>query len=280
MDAMHPCVDGRSHYQVVGHVEEEDREITRREPLRESCRLQAWGSLAARPTMAVVCGRFSNQAPSSAVRERFQVELPADYRERTNIAPTQPVLAIRHRDVDEAVMLRWGLIPVWASDIKVGSKLINARAESLAEKASFKELLETRRCLIPADGFYEWRVTDGKKQPLWFRVDGGALFSFAGLWTAWRDREHDERVESCTIITTAANELVARVHDRMPVILDRTAEQAWLDPEQDGHEAAALLLPFPAERMSAFTVSPSLNSVNNDGADLTADAEPVELRAA
>jgi putative SOS response-associated peptidase YedK len=232
--------------------------------------------------MALVCGRFSNQAPSSTIRERFQVELPADYRERTNVAPTQPVLAIRHHeDSNEAVMLRWGLIPVWASDVKVGFKMINARAETLAEKSSFRGLLETRRCLIPADGFYEWRVgTDGKKVPLWFWVDSGSLFSFAGLWTAWHDREHDERVESCTIITTAANELVAPVHDRMPVILDRNAEQAWLDPERDGHEAATLLEPYPADHMATFIVSPGLNSVRNDGADLTADAEPVELLAA
>ena len=198
------------------------------------------------------------------------------------MAPTQPVLAIRHHeDADEAVMLRWGLIPAWASDTKVGSRMINARAETLLEKSSFKGLLETRRCLIPADGFYEWRVgTDGRKEPLWFRVGEGAPFAFAGLWTAWRDRESGEKVESCTIITTAANELVARVHDRMPVILDRHAEQAWLDPVRDGREASTLLVPYPAQRMSVFTVSRGLNSVSNDGAALTADAEPVELLAA
>jgi putative SOS response-associated peptidase YedK len=223
---------------------------------------------------------LSNQAPPSAVRERFKVELPADYHERTNVAPTQPVLAIRrHGDADEAVMLRWGLIPVWASDMKIGFKMINARVETLAEKSSFKGLLESRRCLIPADGFYEWRVgTDGKKQPLWFRVDDGALFSFAGLWTAWHDREHDEKIESCTIITTRANELVAPVHDRMPVILDRDAERAWFDPELSGHEAVTLLLPYPAEHMSAFSVSSSLNSVRNDNSALTAGAQPIELR--
>jgi len=135
--------------------------------------------------------------------------------------------------------------------------------------------------LIPADGFYEWRIgTNGKKEPLWFRVEDAAPFAFAGLWTAWHDRELGQTVESCTIITTAANELVAPVHDRMPVILDRKTERAWLDPEHDGHEAATLLLRYTAERMSVFSVSPSLNSVRNDGADLTADAEPVELLAA
>jgi putative SOS response-associated peptidase YedK len=214
-----------------------------------------------------VCGRFTSSVRREALAERFQIALPETVSERYNVAPGQRVLAIRQSEdlAREPVLLRWGLIPHWAKDARTAYKMINARIETLVEKNSYRTLLGRRRCLIVADGFYEWTVgSDGRRQPIRFsRIDDDA-FAFAGLWTTWTDRQSGELVESCTIITTTPNELVAPVHDRMPVVLPPELEEPWLDPEVEAQEALPLLQPYPAVLMKACQASPLVNSVRHD----------------
>jgi len=226
-----------------------------------------------------VCGRFTSSQPREAIAERFQVAVPEGYSERYNLAPTQRALIVRERDDDyEAALVRWGLLPHWAKDERIAYKLINARAETLLGKPAFRSLLGKYRCLVVADGFYEWRVgADGRKEPVRFRLADGGLFAFAGLWTRRRDDATGETVESCTIVTTTPNELVAPVHDRMPVILPRELEDAWLDPELPRDHAVELLRPFPAEAMACAPASPLVNSVKNEGSELL---EVASLRTA
>jgi putative SOS response-associated peptidase YedK len=219
-----------------------------------------------------VCGRYSVSVEPALVAERFQLELPEGVERRWNVAPSQPVLAVltnREGTETRAKMVRWGLIPHWAKDEKAGFKMINARAEGLLDSGSYRPLLDHRRCLIPADGFYEWRRDpDGAKRPVRYTVDGGAIFAFAGLWTVWHDPRSGERVRSCTIVTTEANSLVAAAHDRMPVILPREAEATWLSHEVGAGEALQLLLPLPPERMQAADVSTLLGNPDNEGPEL------------
>jgi putative SOS response-associated peptidase YedK len=166
-------------------------------------------------------------------------------------------------------MTKWGLLPHWAKDSKVAFKLINARAETLTEKPAYRGLLTNRRCLIPADGFYEWTLgSDGKKQPIHFHLPGHELFAFAGLWTSRTEEASGEIIESCTIITTQPNALVAPVHDRMPVILPADAESVWLDASVSKEHALSLLEPYPAELMAALPASTRVNSVRNDDSRL------------
>lgn len=202
-----------------------------------------------------------------ALAECFEVTIPETVAERYNVAPGQRVLAVRRGEAlaSEATLQRWGLIPHWAKDARIAYRMINARAETLLEKSSYRALVGSRRCLIVADGFYERKVgSDGRKQPICFsRIDEDA-FGFAGLWTTWANRQSGELVESCTIITTAPNELVAPVHNRMPVILPPELEQARLDPEAEAREALSFLQPYPAVLMKALEASPLVNSVRND----------------
>jgi putative SOS response-associated peptidase YedK len=164
-----------------------------------------------------------------------------------------------------------GFAAALAKDAKIAFKMINARAETLTEKPAFRSLLVKRRCLVVADGFYEWRIgSDGKKEPVHFRLGDGAPFAFAGLWTSGGDEEAGDLVESCTIVTTAPNELVAAVHDRMPVILPRDLEKVWLDPELPREHALALLGPYPARGMIGTPASVLVNSVRNEGPELLA----------
>jgi putative SOS response-associated peptidase YedK len=209
------------------------------------------------------------ESTPGTIAERFQVAVPEGYQERFNLAPTQKALIVREREGErEALMARWGLLPHWAKDDRISYKLINARAESLLEKPAFRSLVGKYRCLVVADGFYEWTVgPDGKKQPIHFRLEDGSPFGFAGLWTCKTDEE-GELVESCTIITTSPNDLVAPVHDRMPVILPVELEQEWLDPEINKEHALSLLQPFPADSMIAVAASPLVNSVRNDDPSL------------
>jgi putative SOS response-associated peptidase YedK len=214
-----------------------------------------------------MCGRFTNSVRREALAERFEIVVPETVAERYNVAPGQPVLAIRRREevAREPTQLRWGLIPHWARDPRIAFKMINARGETLLEKSSYRNLVGSRRCLIVADGFYEWTLgTDGLKHPIRFsRIDEDA-FAFAGLWTTWTDRQSHELIESCTIITTTPNELVAPVHDRMPVILPPELEEPWLSAEVDAEEALSFLQPYPADLMKAREASPLVNSVRND----------------
>ena len=207
-----------------------------------------------------------------AARLRVRLRGEEGY-ERFNVAPTQDVLAVVHnRDGRRARLLRWGLVPVWATQLKTGLTMINARAETLAGSSTYGGLVDrgSHRCLVVADGFYEWIKAEDPRQPrrpLRFSLSGGASFCFAGLWTTWMGPE-DERVASCTIVTTEANELVAPVHDRMPVVLaDAASWEAWLDPALDAGAVAPLLAPLPAERMSVAPANPLLNSPDYDEPD-------------
>jgi putative SOS response-associated peptidase YedK len=218
-----------------------------------------------------MCGRFTVATDPAELSERFDVVLPEDWTPSYNVAPTQPVLGVvRGRDdVRELRELRFGLVPHWAKDTKGSFSLINARAETVRSRSAFRSLLERRRALIVADGFYEWRTDpDGRKRPVRFTVAGGEPFAFAGLWASWRDPESHAWLDSCTIITTTANGLVAPVHDRMPVILPREREADWLDPSLAPGEVDALLRPYPADAMDAAEASMLVNSPKNDGPEL------------
>jgi putative SOS response-associated peptidase YedK len=203
-----------------------------------------------------MCGRYTLRSKLNVLLRQFGAEtniqqLPLRY----NIAPTQDVPVIRQADAGrELVTMRWGLIPSWSKDPKKGPLLINARADTVAEKPSFRSAFKKRRCLIPADGFYEWKADGRKKQPYLFEVDGGEPFAFAGLWEQWKE------IESCVIITTDANELSAQFHDRMPVILAPNDYAEWFDSEEPGK----LLTPYPAEEMTATAVNPIVNNARND----------------
>jgi putative SOS response-associated peptidase YedK len=199
-----------------------------------------------------VCGRFTSSQRREAIGERFEVAVPDTYQHRFNLAPQQRALIVRERDDErEAVMAKWGLLPHWAKDTKVAFKMINARAETLTEKPAYRSLLSRHRCLIPADGFYEWRVgSDGKKHPIHFHLPEYELFAFAGLWTSRTDEETGEILESCTIVTTTPNERVVPVHDRMPVILPAGPSPI------NGGSAARLRLRRACPRARPATVRP------------------------
>jgi putative SOS response-associated peptidase YedK len=213
-----------------------------------------------------MCGRFTLSAPSEDIATIFGVEDVPELRARYNVAPTQMVAAVRvdaERAERELVQLRWGLVPAWARDESIGNKLINARGETLAEKASFKNAFKKRRCLVVADGFYEWQKAGTGKQPFHIQMKDGKPFGFAGLWERWT-RGH-QPVETCTIVTTEPNELVAPIHRRMPVILAPSAWEAWLDPDNDDTDTlAGLLTAYPAGEMSAQAVSKAVNNPKND----------------
>jgi putative SOS response-associated peptidase YedK len=209
-----------------------------------------------------VCGRFTLTAGQrSELEMRFGAALPDGGLERYNVAPTESVLAVCGDG--EGRLLRWGLIPHWARDLKSGARMINARAETAGGKRPFASLIGTAegRCLILADGFYEWLRSEARsqpRQPFRFTVDGGRPFAFAGLWT--RARIDGERVESATILTTTPNPLIARLHDRMPVILpDRRAEQAWLSEDLGVTDALALCAPLPGDRMTGEPANQAVN---------------------
>lgn len=213
-----------------------------------------------------MCGRFTVAVDPQLLAERFTVALPESVGPRFNVAPTDQVLAVTERSAGRELMVaRWGLIPHWAKEARIGARMINARAETLAEKSAYRPLLAKGRCLILADGFYEWRLDpDGRKRPVRYTLEHGEPFGFAGLWTSWRDPASGEKERSCTIITTSANELVAPVHDRMPVILPRGVEQQWLDREVAPDAAMELLTPYPSEHMRSAEASMLVNAVAND----------------
>lgn len=219
-----------------------------------------------------MCGRYVSTTPVGVLAERFEVAdvRASDLGERYNVAPTDEVYAVAEgKDGTRRLgTFKWGLVPFWAKDPKVGNRMINARLETVQSK--FKRTLERRRCLIPADGFYEWQQHGGVKQPFYIRLADGAPFAMAGLWELWKTHEGDW-LQSCTILTTAANELMQPLHDRMPVILPPEQYERWLDPEQrDADALQELMAPFPAQQMAAYPVSRAVNKVGNDGPDLVA----------
>lgn len=218
-----------------------------------------------------MCGRFSLTTAPEAMRELFDYENFPNLQPRYNIAPTQEVAVVRPAAVGgarELAMLRWGLVPHWAKDISIGARMINARAETVADKPAFRDAFAKRRCLVAADGFYEWRTEDGKKQPFRIGMKGGAAFAFAGLWESWSPPDAPETepaLETVTIVTTAANDKLHPIHHRMPVILDAADYGAWMDADGvDSKAAQALLKPFAAEPMAFYRVNPVVNNARND----------------
>jgi putative SOS response-associated peptidase YedK len=215
-----------------------------------------------------MCGRFTLQTPAADIAAVFELlDLP-QLAPRYNIAPTQPIPAVR-LNADQrrqCVLLRWGLIPFWAEDPAIGQRMINARRESVAAKPAFRQAFQRRRCLVLADGFFEWQKLAGGKQPYYIRRQDGRPFAFAGLWERWQ-RAADP-IESCTIITTEPNELMRPIHDRMPVILPPAAWDRWLGAAAcSGPQLEELLQPFPAEQLEAYPVSTAVNSPRHDAAD-------------
>jgi putative SOS response-associated peptidase YedK len=212
-----------------------------------------------------MCGRFTLSPPVSALQRALPgLALPADYRPRYNIAPTQPVLAARRLDdVTSVGWLRWGLVPPWARDPSIGNRMINARAETVREKPAFRSAYRKRRCVVMADGFYEWMRAGGGKVPMRIRLADGRPFGLAGLWERWIPHG-GEPMESCTLVTTAANATVAGIHDRMPVILDSAARERWLDPQTRAGDLAALLAPYAGDDLEAYAVSTLVNSPANE----------------
>jgi putative SOS response-associated peptidase YedK len=213
-----------------------------------------------------MCGRFTLTSAPGRLGQRFALdEGPEELAPRYNIAPSQDVLVVANRAPRALRPLRWGLVPSWAKDSAIGHRMINARAETLAERPAFRSALARRRCLIPADGFYEWqRQGRAKKQPFHIRSRDGAPLAFAGLWELWRGPD-GVALGSCVIITTAANALLAPIHDRMPAILPPEAWSAWLDPAE--HAAGALtplLVPCPDDWLEAVPVSTHVNSPAHD----------------
>jgi putative SOS response-associated peptidase YedK len=230
-----------------------------------------------------VCGRFTNtQRRSDEIQQKLAAKLGVEQLEddrgyeRFNISPTQEVLAVvEEQEGRRAELLRWGLVPRWAKDVKVGYKMINARAETVGERPAYRGLVRQskHRCLILADGYYEWQKPEDRRQPrtpLHFSLHGGEPFCFAGLWTRWTAPD-GELVPSCTIVTCDANELVRPIHERMPVILaDPEAWVAWLDPAVSGDAACELLVPLRAERMVVRPANPIVNSARQEGPDCLA----------
>ncbi|MEH2265606.1 SOS response-associated peptidase [Nostoc sp.] len=210
-----------------------------------------------------MCGRFTLNQSAEALAQVFRVDPVLDLAADFNIAPTRMVATVLRNPESEKrefKQLYWGLIPSWAKDAGMGAKLINARAETVAEKPAFRSAFKHRRCLVLADGFYEWQRQQGKKQPFYFRLQDRQPFAFAGLWERWRSPANEE-VISCTILTTAANELLQPIHERMPVILEPQDYDLWLDSQvQTPQTLQELLRPYPAPAMTAYPVSTLVNN--------------------
>lgn len=227
-----------------------------------------------------MCGRFALKTTTQAIREMFLLEEGEAFEPHYNIAPSMKIPAVwesPEKGRRQMTLLKWGLVPSWAKDPAIGNKMINARAESAAEKPAFRAPFRRKRCLIPADGFYEWKKPpEGKKvkQPYFVKRADGKLLAFAGLWDCWRAPDGGE-LKTCTILTTQANEIMQPIHDRMPVILPEKNFAVWLDPKnQDPKKLSAVLQPYPSENLVAYPVSLAVNSPQNDTPECL---EPVAL---
>jgi putative SOS response-associated peptidase YedK len=215
-----------------------------------------------------MCGRFVSHSSLSLIEKTFNVDsVAAEVSPNYNIAPTQTVPVIVRNHQNRLVMFHWGLVPFWAKDLKIGNRLINARVETVAEKPSFRNAFKKRRCLIVADGFYEWKGPKGQKQPWYLTLPVDGPFGFAGLWERWTGDPQGEYL-SCVIITTAASESVRDIHDRMPVILNPESYDAWLDPSnQDAAKLSSILEAGHVRELTRYPVSKRVNSVRNNDAD-------------
>jgi putative SOS response-associated peptidase YedK len=220
-----------------------------------------------------MCGRFTLMLDAEELKSEFDLQhVPADVFPRYNIAPSQQLVVVTDWAARRAEWMRWGLVPSWAKDPAIGNKMINARSETAQEKPSFRNAFARRRCLILADGFYEWQRPPGKgpSAPYYFYAADGKPFAFAGLWEFWRSPEGED-LRSCTILTTRANGIVSPVHERMPVMLSGTEMQGWLSPGS-AEDLMTLLRPFPDEAMSSHPVSRLVNSPDHDGPELVLPA--------
>lgn len=220
-----------------------------------------------------MCGRFTLTADPESIRKAFALAgvdsaTLEQWQPRYNVAPSQAIAAIIENadGIRQLELLKWGLIPSWAKDPKIGYQMINARGETVAEKSSYRVALKKRRCLIPADGFYEWKKENTKKKtPMYIQLQSGEPFAFAGLYESWRASESEPWVKTCTIITTEPNSLMESIHDRMPVILKPQDYETWLSPKEVATvELLSLLKPYPASEMKAAQVSTLVNSPSND----------------
>ena len=226
-----------------------------------------------------MCGRFSLTDPE-ALMDRFEIS-ETRIGPRYNIAPTQNVSVVRtdpHLQKNRLDLMHWGLVPSWAKDPSSGSRMINSRSETVDQKPSFRNAFRSQRCLIPADGFFEWKKLPRGKHPFYFRLQGGEVFAFAGLWERWQATA-SLSLTSCCILTTTPNDMVAKIHDRMPVILPSEAYSTWLGPSTSTRGLRSLLLPYPSSRMVSFPVSRLVNSVSNDQPDCLEPSAPVETRS-
>jgi putative SOS response-associated peptidase YedK len=224
-----------------------------------------------------MCGRFKLEAKPGRLADHFDLDDVPEFPPRYNIAPTQPVLAVvqdRKEPKRRLREIRWGLVPSWATDLSIGNSLINARAESILEKPAFKESFRKRRCLIPADGFYEWKRKGGAKQPYNFGKKDDGLFAFAGVWDRWKSPE-GKWIESCSILTTDANTLLREVHDRMPVIVAPEQYDLWLDPGvEDSPDLKQIMQPYDAREMRGYPVSKTVNDPKNETPECAAESQP------
>lgn len=225
-----------------------------------------------------MCGRFTDNAKPEQIKKEFKVGKvnPKLFSPRYNIAPTQMIPAVLENEGKRIVEnLKWGLIPHWSKDDSFASKLINARAETLANKPSFRDAFKTHRCIIPATGFYEWdKKSSGARQPYYFYLKDKNVFGFAGLWSEWTDKESGDVIETCTIITTEANKVLEPIHERMPVILKSDKYDEWLDEkENDTDKLQKLLKPYPASEIASYKVSRSVNSPSEDSPELIQEIE-------
>lgn len=222
-----------------------------------------------------MCGRFTLTVDPAELQDAFiDYEFPSQFAPRFNIAPTQPILAIPNNGENRADFFVWGLIPSWAKDPAIGNRLINARGETLAEKPSFRGSYTYKRCLILADGFYEWKAQPGAKVkvPYFIHMKNRQPFAFAGLWDEWHSPDGSQ-IRSCTIVTIAPNELMAPIHNRMPVILPPDVHAQWIDPAVRTPESlGAFIKPYPTEEMAAYPVSTLVNNPKNDRAECVVPA--------
>lgn len=229
-----------------------------------------------------MCGRYRLSRRKQVLEEHFAADWDdLDWKPRYNIAPTQFVPAVRQNPRStnrEISLIRWGLVPSWAKDSSKAASMINARSETAASKPAFSDALKFRRCLIPADGFYEWQRVGNAKQSYCFEVERGELFAFAGLWETWND-PNGKALETCSILTTTPNALTARIHDRMPVILDPQCYDLWLDPgTTDTTVISEFLKPFDARLMRCFPVSSRVNQPANDDSECSAPVEVTQTQ--
>ncbi|NCC73284.1 MAG: SOS response-associated peptidase [Sphingobacteriia bacterium] len=216
-----------------------------------------------------MCGRYSFAPDLKIVNEHYDITVTdGDIQPNYNCAPSQLLPVITNENPGEMVLFRWGLIPFWAKDSAIGNKLINARSETITEKSSYRNAFRRRRCLVPADAFYEWKSMQGQKEKIPFRIylPDQLIFSMAGIWEKWKSPD-GKTVNSFSIITTSPNELMAEIHNRMPVILPQSSEKQWLNSDNE-HDLLELLRPFPSQKMSAYRISSLLNSPANNSKEI------------